>query len=339
MSSPYYAERSRLFLWLSCVMQSDFHPTFPSVNWHWWHSGQQSHDTNFQLPLDYDSSFFPPSLNPPSSPGTQNSSNVANSFCRPPAGPQVFTHHPSGSAPFFVMLPDGPAFLLWMGCGDSSVLFFLVLLLRGPFHKTPTESSALLRKSVAFCKRSQLCSVSCFPKPIWSAVEPRCQQPLRQVKYFEVVLRLRGPCCGWNYGRVVGQWSGVQGASLGRDADNYIQRQVGCFHCHALSLMETKCSPRWSLNLSCWVMCLGQMVIGLIFPHTVVFFPPLQYLATTEAKMVQSFWISCKGSLFLNTSSLWGGWCCRPEQDRAGLVSWTGSYVAPNLLSVVGLNN
>lgn len=199
-------------------MQSEFHPTFPSVNWHWWHSGQSAESRyQFSTSPGLWFFFFSPSLNPPSSPGTQNSSNVANSFCRRPAGPQVFTHHPSGSAPFFVMLPDGPAFLLWMGCGDSSVLFFffLVLLLRGPFHKTPTESSALLRKSVAFCERSQLCSVSCFPKPIWSAVEPRCQQPPRQVKYFEVVLRLRGPCCGWNYGRVVGQWSGVQGASSG----------------------------------------------------------------------------------------------------------------------------
>lgn len=49
---------------------------------------------------------------------------------------------------------------------------------------------------------------------------------------------------------------------------------VGCFHCHTLSVMETKCSPRRSLKLSCCLMCFGQTFIDPISPHTVVSFFP-----------------------------------------------------------------
>lgn len=259
----------------------------------------QSHDTNFQLPLDYDSSFFLPLLILP--PLLQHRTVVTSpiAFAVDQLALKYLLITPLAQPPFLRCSQMGQLSFYEWAVATHQCFFFLVLLLRVPFHKTPTESSALLRKSVAFCERSQLCSVSCFPKPIWSAVEPRCRQPLRQVKYFEVVLRLRGPWCGWNYGRVVGQWSGVQGASSGRDADNYIQRRVGCFHCHALSLMETKCSPRWSLNLSCWVMCLGQMVIGLIFPHTVVgFFPPSNIWAPLKLKWFSLFGSAAKDPYF-----------------------------------------
>lgn len=63
MSFPYYAERSRLFLWLSCVMQSDTHPIFPSVNWHWWHSGQSAESQyQFSTSPGLWFFFFPPLL-------------------------------------------------------------------------------------------------------------------------------------------------------------------------------------------------------------------------------------------------------------------------------------
>lgn len=80
-----------------------------------------------------------------------------------------------------------------------------------------------------------------------------------------------------------GQSSRVQYTTSGWDADNYTEHWVGCFHCHTLSLIETKCSPLWSLKLSCWVMCLGQMDTDPIFPHTMVSF------FTTKTKKVQSF--------------------------------------------------
>lgn len=61
MSFPYYAERSRLFLWLSCV--SDSHPIFPSVNWHWWHSGQSAESQyQFSTSPGLWFFFFPPLL-------------------------------------------------------------------------------------------------------------------------------------------------------------------------------------------------------------------------------------------------------------------------------------
>lgn len=116
--------------------------------------------------------FFPP-LNPPSSPATQNSSNVANSF--QPAGPQVFTHHPSGSAPFFVMLPDGPAFLLWMGCGDSSVLFFFGAAAPWAFPQNPHRKLSFTEKGR--CILRAIAALQCFLFPKAHLIRRRAALP------------------------------------------------------------------------------------------------------------------------------------------------------------------
>lgn len=108
---------------------------------------------------------------------------------------------------------------------------FLLLLLHGP-----SPLKAQLFWEAASHSASNPTSVS--PKPIWSGVEPGCQPPFEQVKYFEVILGWHRPWCGRNYG----QSQRAQGTASGRDADNSIEHRVGCFHCHTLSVMETKCS-------------------------------------------------------------------------------------------------
>lgn len=101
------------------------------------------------------------------------------------------------------MLPDGQRSVPLMNGLWRLINAFWCCCSMGLPTKPPLKAQLYWETASYFASDRSSAVFPVSQSPFDPASSRDCQQPLEQVKYFEVILLLHRPWCGWNYGRVV----------------------------------------------------------------------------------------------------------------------------------------